>query len=1200
MQTSSWLSVCARSDPNSQSHEESTIMIFRNRTTVLDGEEMRSGLLGKEAKHLVDAWNRIREINSKPECFLVAGTSVCGTAQHLLGGLEEMVVSSEGCYGTGKPSEESQSIPYAALADAIEQVLHSKHIQNLRKDIARELGEDGDILFNTVPSLRGEPSDDDHLAASCTNSECGNHDDARCAFFRIASRIRKLFLAITKIAPLVIVLNDIHLSQEASIDVINHVLADGEVARFLFIGTFREETASESVQSKLQTVCGSVNVIQVGDLTVMDINKFLSNYLRLDSSITAPLAEKIYKKTHGNILFVVQFMKLLGEKELLFFCFTTYTWSWDLDRISCDTDSTDNVVEALIDRLPGLPVDSQLALAVAASFGTKFPGDSLAVVMTKLSEQRLDGDDLFSKLEAVCCSNMSFNSDLDNVLEGLEKEGFLENLAEMNVYKFAHEDIKKAAHNLLALKGRDALHLQIGKAMWEQVHSMNSDTDYDGSLLMQIIEQLDLSGPLLQLEDASFKVAVARLNLEAACRVKRHGAFHTASEYTHTSSSLLGQTKWDTDYQLALEVSNVQAELAFCRGKFLECNVIVDDILSNARTMLDKLDAFIVRTNCLGAKQSVDKLLETVYDVVSHFGYSSPRARKPGNAMTARLLMKTKTELKRVSDENLMAFKECDDKDVEGCLKLLSLAVTSAWMSNEWNDFVSICCLMVKISLNKGFTKFTASGLLGFAVVIASAGDMERAQYLSSVALRVADIFQAKECDGQTLLLHTTFFQHRSSPMHNLLDFLIKSNKLAKAAGDIEHAHHACMVYTITYIACGLPLQVIANDAKELIAEMKQFECSAALTRCRLHRQLALNLMEQSNDPFKLEGEEIPSMDRLLHSSCENGNRRTHEAMLCCQLFLACYLGEGSQGKKIAVEHMKLDDREYPACYSILFPFYRCIVFFRLVRMGHRGFQRKAEREIRRIRAFVRDGFVNCTHLLYILEAEKLSLTKRATDHAVKVAYEKAVSHASRSGFPQDAGLASENCGRFFDDRRKDWSSFSFDRAVENYQQWGAHAKIALIRKQSGTISEESGQISTAIRGRARGDSFWSIQEHGTTDWHREMNANDNNSDRDNLSVAGSVSCSVSTTSRNRRSVTSTGSRAGSREGSVPRSSGSTRSGSRSGSSRSTGRRSATQFGRLPNIARRNSDGDGGLDLPGGMSGDQDFRRYQVHLRLQS
>lgn len=200
-------------------------------------------------------------------------------------------------------------------------------------------------------------------------------------------------------------------------------------------------------------------------------------------------------------------------------------------------------------------------------------------------------------------------------------------------------------------------------------------------------------------------------------------------------------------------------------------------------------------------------------------------------------------------------------------------------------------------------------------------------------------------------------------------------------------------------------------------------------------------------------------------------------------------------------------------CYATSFPYLRGMVFFRLARTckkNRRYFRRRAAREIRQVKAFVRHGFVNCSHQLFILEAEMLA-HRQKPDSVVKVAYDKAIALSIRSGFPQDAGLASQNAARFFRDRNEAWSDLCFERTVEQFQQWGAEAKLARLQDlSSGAMIDGSGYFSTsgdgtssvssAIHGRSRRNSFYRNSDHQTIDWFLNSNGS-NTRRRRNLSV---------------------------------------------------------------------------------------------------
>jgi hypothetical protein len=429
-------------------------------------------------------------------------------------------------------------------------------------------------------------------------------------------------------------------------------------------------------------------------------------------------------------------------------------------------------------------------------------------------------------------------------------------------------------------------------------------------------------------------------------------------------------------------------------------------------------------------------------------------------------------------------------------------------------DVVLMAMLSCRISLSKGLTKFSANSFAGLAVVFAKMGDIKAGRRFGRLALEMSDRFQAKECDGQVMVAYYGFIHHTTKPMHELLDPLIQAGHFAKVSGDIEHSQHACCIYTFTYITCGLPLSGIEVDAKVFINEMQQYKSSSALTSIRVFRQMALNLMYKSRDPLCLEGGEILDLNSLCTNGNQFDNKRTEEVFLLCKLFLSCYLGLWKGSKKLVDQHAKFKDHEYPVACSTFYPFFRGIMYLRLAREGFRGCKRQAAREMRRIRSFVRQGFVNCTHLLHILEAGMLSVSKK-TDAIVRTSFDKAIACASRAGFPHDAALASEEASIYFRGRGQMWHEIYRERAVDFYQQWGAGAKLEMLEAEGFSASGGGGNgalhsysedgtsaVSSAIRGKSRRSSFHLNDDHETTDWYSNQSASISSRVRRNLSIS--------------------------------------------------------------------------------------------------
>jgi hypothetical protein len=99
----------------------------------------------------------------------------------------------------------------------------------------------------------------------------------------------------------------------------------------------------------------------------------------------------------------------------------------------------------------------------------------------------------------------------------------------------------------------------------------------------------------------------------------------------------------------------------------------------------------------------------------------------------------------------------------------------------------------------------------------------------------------------------------------------------------------------------------------------------------------------------------------------------------------------------------------------------------------------------------VKNGAINCVHMLQLLNAETLSAKKVSTSslgihrQVVKRAFDVAISSARRSGFTQDGGLANETAAAFHADFDEEHANNYRHQAFEQYVAWGATRKLELM-----------------------------------------------------------------------------------------------------------------------------------------------------------
>ena len=120
-----------------------------------------------------------------------------------------------------------------------------------------------------------------------------------------------------------------------------------------------------------------------------------------DVQRTLPLAELCHKRTHGNVYFLLTFIRMIHEEDLLEFNLNVFQWRWDVAKIEHETAAAENVVELVKERMIKTTTavvdgDSKAdrleqgnglvtLLKVAACFGATFDPKLLFVILQRLS-----------------------------------------------------------------------------------------------------------------------------------------------------------------------------------------------------------------------------------------------------------------------------------------------------------------------------------------------------------------------------------------------------------------------------------------------------------------------------------------------------------------------------------------------------------------------------------------------------------------------------------------------------------------------------------------------------------------------------------------------------------------------------------------------------------------------------------------------
>jgi len=544
----------------------------------------------QEVTILMDAFEQVSL--GATELVVVSGYSGIGKTS-LVNEIHKPIVRQRGYFISGKFDQFKRNIPYASLIQAFQELLRQlltesdDKIADWRAKLLAALGANGRIVIDVIPEaeriIGPQPAVPQLGPAESQNR-----------FNRVFQQFIRVFT--TKEHPLVLFLDDLQWADLASLKLIQLLACDLDRKYLLLIGAYRDNEVSNthplmSTLEEMQQSGAIVNNIVLQPLRITHVNQLVSDTLHSEPLKTKTLAELVFNKTQGNPFFLTQLLKSLYQENLLSFNFSQSCWQWDIKHLQ-GIDITDNVVQLMVSQIQKLSSKTQNVLKFAACIGNKFTLDVLAIVNEKSPSET--GGDLWEALQAGLIMPLSEAYKIPLVVE----VGSSITVS----YKFFHDRVQQAAYSLIPDSQKKETHLKIGQLLLQ-----NTPHEKRKENIFALVNQLNYGSELLILEPEKYELA--ELNLIAGQKAKAATAYESAIRFLKAGLSLLTASSWHQQYQLTLALHQEAAEATFLSGDFEQMERLVEVVLQQAKTQLDKVKVYELRIKTFEVQR---KLLEAV------------------------------------------------------------------------------------------------------------------------------------------------------------------------------------------------------------------------------------------------------------------------------------------------------------------------------------------------------------------------------------------------------------------------------------------------------------------------------------------------------------------------------------------------------------------------------------------------------------
>jgi predicted ATPase len=259
---------------------------------------------------------------------------------------------------------------------------------------------------------------------------------------RVFAAVTKKLLYMASNKTIVLILEDIHWADSASLALLNYISRIVSNERILIIATFRIEELLQHSENQSNLLAQTIHVmgrdglfyrIDLHNLNNQNVGKIAESMLggQVDSNFIMKLATE----SEGNPLFVVESIRMIAEQNL----FNDDNGNWQISGNSIKIPS--KVREIILGRLGSLNTNQRIILDVAAVIGDKFEPEIIGAVL---------GKDELSILQ---------------ILEELKSSLLL--VLKDNLFVFNHEKIRELIYNELSEPLKKKYHERIAEKLVE-------------------------------------------------------------------------------------------------------------------------------------------------------------------------------------------------------------------------------------------------------------------------------------------------------------------------------------------------------------------------------------------------------------------------------------------------------------------------------------------------------------------------------------------------------------------------------------------------------------------------------------------------------------------------------------------------------------------------------------------------------------
>jgi predicted ATPase/signal transduction histidine kinase/ActR/RegA family two-component response regulator len=926
------------------------------------------------------------------------------------------IAHGHGYFVEGKFDQYRRNVPYSAVGQAfgglVDQILAEPEdrVARWRSDLHAALGPSVQALVEVIPDLahlvgaqppapRVGPAETEH-----------RFTHAFQCFLEVACRSEH---------PLVLFLDDLQWADAASLRLVKLMMTDPDLSHLLIVGAYRdgEVDATHHLSMTLEQISQKLDVqrVELRPLGSEHVAELLADTLQRSLADCAELAALLVGKTAGNPFAVNQFLRALHQDRLLTFDRNLRGWRWDLGAIQA-LGITDNVVDLVVARMRKLPAPTQRTIELAACAGNVFDLGTLSIICESSP----------AELPAQLGPALEMGLIQPLAVSAVRPHGGDGGLAAAS-YVFAHDRVQQTAYGLTT-GDKAATHLQIARLLERALAPAERE-----QRLFELAEHFALGAALIT--DPAERRTVAALCLAAGCRARDAMSYDTARRFLRTGLGLMPADGWRSSYELMRDLSLAAVEVEYRDIDLEAARRLSDEILANARDLLDKVAVYDFQIRFHIAHNQAATAIEIAFTALAMLGFEVPADPEARQARDQEL--REQLALDEAGFAALEQLPALTDPHQAAILRVLLRVHATIYYTDPvlWR---LVGAMMVALCMRHGSSSMAATAYAPYGALMCGLyQDFERGHRYGLLSMRMLERFPDPQVEVQVASQFCVFVMPWTQPLRDALEPMRALIQRGLEVGDLEFGLVCVPQYLFYQIILGAPLEGLHRETLAYLAliERHHMPFPSDWTRIaeRMIRGLA-GLPAPEHDP----GPPLYNPTFLmLYEWLAQGMLRyimgDHEAAL------AISQQSEDQGR-MTLSLLLVAEQTFFRSLAILAALPadpdRARSLLDEVARNQVDLDRWATR-----------APINFRHQHTLIEAERAR--RRRDLQAAMVAYDDAIEGAHEQGRLRDEALACERTASFYEELgRRRVARLYLAEACDVYRRWGAHAKVEQLESQ--------------------------------------------------------------------------------------------------------------------------------------------------------